>query len=189
MEALANSGALTAAHLRPKLDFRAPLLLPFLVVVLGHWAEHVFQAIQIYVLGWPAERALGALGIVAPALVRSEWLHWGFNLTVLAGLAFLLPNFTDRARVWWSAALIAQGWHFFEHALLLGQAWTGLHLFGGVAPTSIAQLVIPRVELHLLYNGVVTALLLAGLLQRATRTAQMEGRNLIVQLHSDRAKQ
>ena len=25
----------------------------FMVIVLAHWAEHLFQAFQIYVLGWP----------------------------------------------------------------------------------------------------------------------------------------
>jgi hypothetical protein len=31
----------------------------FMVVVLAHWAEHLLQAVQIYVLGWPVPEARG----------------------------------------------------------------------------------------------------------------------------------
>jgi hypothetical protein len=47
------------------------------------------------------------------------------------------------------AALWIQVWHHFEHLLLLMQAVTGANLMGKPVPTSIAQLVLPRVELHL----------------------------------------
>lgn len=134
----------------------------FVAIVLGHWAEHVVQAVQIYGLGWPRDEALGLLGLAAPELVRSEWLHWGYNLAVFAGLWLLLPGFAGSARRWWNAALAVQAWHFVEHALLLVQALTGRHLLGAEAPTSVIQLLVPRVELHLVYNGVVTALLLVG---------------------------
>jgi hypothetical protein len=33
-----------------------------MVIVLGHWAEHLFQAYQIYVMGWPRPKANGLLG-------------------------------------------------------------------------------------------------------------------------------
>lgn len=138
----------------------------FVIVVFGHWVEHVLQAIQIYGLGRPPERALGALGLVVPGLVRSEWLHWLYNLALLSGIALLLPGFVGRARAWWKAALVAQLWHFGEHALLLGQAVTGLHLVGADKPTSVVQLVVPRVELHLIYNAIVTVLVSVGFAER-----------------------
>jgi len=50
---------------------------------------------------------------------------------------------------------VIQFWHHIEHALLQVQVIAGRTLFGAAAPTSIVQLWIPRVELHLLYNGLV----------------------------------
>jgi len=50
---------------------------------------------------------------------------------------------------------VIQFWHHIEHALLQGQVIAGRTLFGAPAPTSIVQLWIPRVELHLLYNSLV----------------------------------
>ncbi|HEX2032003.1 MAG TPA: hypothetical protein VHL78_11480 [Actinomycetota bacterium] len=138
----------------------------FLGIVLLHWAEHVVQAVQIYVLDWPKTEALGLLGLAVPGLVRSEWLHWGYNLAVFAGLWLLMPGFERPAGRWWKAALLVQGWHFTEHGLLLFQAVTAVHLLGVDVPTSVLQLVVPRVELHLFYNGIVTALLLVGAVMR-----------------------
>lgn len=137
-------------------------LVVFMVIVVSHWAEHIVQAVQIYGLGWTKPDALGVLGLWFPNLVLSEWLHWIYNLAVFMGLVLLLPGFAGRARTWWKAALLLQAWHFAEHALLLGQATTAKHLFGAEVPTSVVQLLIPRVELHLLYNGVVTIFLVAG---------------------------
>jgi hypothetical protein len=59
------------------------------------------------------------------------------------------------ALIWWTVALAIQAWHHCEHLLLLGQALTQRNLFGAPAPTSILQLVLPRMELHLFYNAVV----------------------------------
>ena len=47
-------------------------------------------------------------------------------------------------------------WHLFEHTLLFAQATIHHNLFGKPVPTSLLQLVIPRVELHLFYNTLVT---------------------------------
>jgi hypothetical protein len=131
-------------------------MLIFMAIVLSHWAEHVFQAIQIFVLGWPRDQALGALGLVFPWLVRSEELHYWYAAAMLIGLVLLRPAIGGRARIWWDAALIIQIWHHFEHLLLLSQVILGANLFGAPAPTSILQLVFPRVELHLFYNAMVT---------------------------------
>jgi hypothetical protein len=127
----------------------------FMVIVLAHWAEHLAQAYQIWVLGRPRPQALGALGMAYPWLVRSEWLHYGYALIMLIGLAVLLPGFAGRARQWWTVALVIQFWHHVEHLLLLVQAQTGHNFFGKSVPTSIAQLFFPRVELHLFYNSIV----------------------------------
>ncbi|RKS08162.1 hypothetical protein DFP74_3856 [Nocardiopsis sp. Huas11] len=134
-----------------------PALWAFMVVVLAHWAEHVVQAIQIYVLDWPIPEARGVLGIPFPWLVTSEWMHYGYALVMLVGLILLRPGFTGRSRAWWTAALIIQVWHHLEHLLLLIQAIAGSNLAGREAPTSLIQLLIPRVELHLLYNALVFA--------------------------------
>jgi hypothetical protein len=129
----------------------------FLFVVLAHWAEHVAQAIQIWVLGWPVPKARGVLGEPFPWLIKSEWLHYGYALVMLVGLLLLRPGFTGRSRTWWNVALGIQVWHHFEHLLLLIQAITGSYLAGRAVPTSILQVFLPRVQLHLFYNAVVFA--------------------------------
>lgn len=129
----------------------------FMLVVLAHWAEHLAQAVQIYVLDMPRHHAHGALGMVFPWLVHSEWLHYGYAAVMLVGLALLRPGFRGRARAWWTAALLLQVWHHFEHLLLLVQSLAGANFGGRAAPTSLVQLLVPRVELHLFYNAVVFA--------------------------------
>jgi hypothetical protein len=127
----------------------------FLAITLAHWGEHLVQAFQIWVLGWERPEARGILGLAFPWLVKSEALHYFYAIVMLAGLLILRPGFTGRAKAWWTAALVIQFWHHIEHALLLGQAVVGANLFGKPIPTSIAQLVVMRVELHLLYNALV----------------------------------
>jgi hypothetical protein len=127
----------------------------FMVVVLGHWAEHLTQAFQIYALGWPPPEARGVLGLWYPWLIKSEVLHYGYAVVMLFGIWLLRPGFTGRSHTWWTAALVIQFWHHIEHALLQGQALFHHNLFGSPVPTSIAQLWIPRVELHLIYNTIV----------------------------------
>jgi hypothetical protein len=128
----------------------------FMVIVLAHWAEHLLQALQIYALGWPVPEARGALGHFFPWLVKSEALHYGYALVMLVGLWVLRPGFTGVAdRRWWTIAIGIQFWHHIEHALLQAQFLFGQNLLGRPVPTSIAQLWIPRVELHLLYNTIV----------------------------------
>lgn len=127
----------------------------FLVIVLAHWAEHIAQAIQIWVLGWPVPEARGVLGTWFPWLVRSEALHYAYAVIMLVGFILLRPGFSGTARTWWTIALGIQVWHHIEHLILLVQAQTGLFLLGNAVPTSVVQLVVPRVELHLFYNTVV----------------------------------
>jgi hypothetical protein len=124
----------------------------YLAVVIVHWVEHLFQAVQIWILNTPRPEALGALGYVFPWLVKSEVMHFGYALFMLVGLVVLRPGFRGSARTLWTASLAIQGWHLVEHSLLQFQAIAGQNLFGSPVPTSILQQFIPRPELHLLYN-------------------------------------
>ncbi len=128
----------------------------FMVIVLAHWVEHLLQGLQIYVLGWPVPEARGAVGLLFPALIKSEALHYGYAVVMLIGLWLLRSGFTGRLdRFWWMTALWIQFFHHIEHALLQTQAIIGHNLLGRPVPTSIVQLWVPRVELHLFYNTIV----------------------------------
>ncbi len=127
----------------------------FAVIVLAHWAEHLAQAFQIYALGWPVPESRGILGLWFPWMVKSEVLHYGYAIVMLAGLWFLRTGFSGRSYLWWMISFWIQFWHHIEHALLQGQAIVGKNLFDSPVPVSIVQLWIPRVELHLFYNTVV----------------------------------
>jgi hypothetical protein len=128
----------------------------FMVIVLAHWAEHLLQAAQIYLLGWPVPEARGALGYFFPWLVTSEVLHYGYALVMLVGIWMLRSGFTGRRdHLWWMIAFWIQFFHHIEHALLQAQALFGFTLFDRPVPTSLVQMWIPRVELHLIYNTIV----------------------------------
>ena len=127
----------------------------FLVVVLAHWAEHIVQAYQIWVLHRPVKQSRGVLGQFFPWLISSEWLHYGYAIVMLVFLFLLRPGFVGRARTFWNIALVIQFWHHIEHLLLLIQAQTAHNFFGKPVPTSVLQLAFPRVELHLFYNSIV----------------------------------
>jgi hypothetical protein len=136
-------------------DWHETAMRLFTVVVLAHWAEHLVQAYQVYVLHWPLPEARGVLGQWYPWLVKSELMHYAYALVMLVGLWMLRPGFTGVGRRWWDLALGIQFWHHIEHLLLQGQAIVGQNLFDSPVPISIAQLWIRRVELHLFYNTVV----------------------------------
>jgi hypothetical protein len=159
MTAMTASTSATRKWLGPdgllNTKYHKPALLVFLFVVLAHWAEHIAQAAQIHVFGWERPKAGGVLGLAFPWLVTSEWLHYGFAVVMLLAFVALRHGFVGRARTWWMVALWTQVWHHFEHFLLLMQALTGANMLGKPAPTSVAQLVFPRVELHLFYNAIV----------------------------------
>jgi hypothetical protein len=108
-------------------EWHRAVLRLFMVVVLGHWAEHLAQAVQIYVLGWPVPEARGVLGLWYPRLIKSELLHYLYALVMLVGL------------------------------------WTLRDGFGSPVPSSILQLVVPRVELHLFSNTVVFIPMVVGM--------------------------
>jgi len=128
----------------------------FMAIVLAHWAEHLLQAFQIYALGWPVPEARGVLGHFFPWLIKSETLHYGYALIMLTGLWVLRAGFTGlHDRSWWMIAFWIQFFHHVEHGLLQTQAIVGANLFDRPVPTSLVQLWVPRVELHLFYNTVV----------------------------------
>jgi hypothetical protein len=127
----------------------------FLVIVLGHWAEHIAQAYQIWVLHRPVPKARGVLGEWYPWLIKSEWLHYGYAITMLVFLFLLWPGFVGRARLFWTIALVIQFWHHIEHLLLLIQAQSHTYYFHRKVPTSILQIWYPRVQVHLVYNTIV----------------------------------
>src|ERR1051325_7784471 len=137
----------------------------FTLAVLAHWAEHLAQAYQIYVLGWPRPKAGGFLGLFFPSLVSSEVLHYGYAIVMLIGLWTLRKGFTGTSRKWWAIALVIQFWHHIEHAVLLWQALTHHYWFGSAVPISFVQLLFPkfRVELHLFYNAIVFVPMMIGM--------------------------
>ncbi|HEX5873287.1 MAG TPA: hypothetical protein VFY60_01480 [Pyrinomonadaceae bacterium] len=137
----------------------------FMFIVLAHWAEHLAQAFQIYVLGWTRPAAGGFLGLFFPWLVSSEILHYGYAIVMLVGLWILRKGFLGTSRKWWTIALVIQFWHHIEHAVLQWQAITQNFWFGSPVPVSFLQTVLPqsRVEIHLFYNAVVFIPMIIGM--------------------------
>jgi hypothetical protein len=150
-------------HEKINARWHKPALWVFMIVVLAHWAEHIAQGWQVYVMGWPRHHAGGLLGLYWPWLVHTEVLHYGYALVMLIGIWMLRKGFAGRSRAWWSVALAIQFWHHFEHLLLIGQATFHHNLFGSSVPTSIVQQIIPRIELHLFYNSIVFIPMVIGM--------------------------
>ena len=96
----------------------------FMVIVLGHWSEHLVQAYQIYVMHWPRPMANGILGLWYPWLIKSEALHYGYALVMLIGIWIFRKGFTGVSHTWWMIAFWIQFWHHIEHFLLIYQATT-----------------------------------------------------------------
>lgn len=150
------------------------LFMGFMLVLLGHFVEHVYQLGQIHGAHTARPMALGLFGGWWPALVKTETMHYGFAAFMLAGLVWFWPKFAwhvdhgHHAPVfWWTAALIFQCWHFLEHNVLAFQLLTdrareslGTMLFG-----------IERAELHATYT-LITLLLTAA----AVHTEWVSGR-------------
>jgi hypothetical protein len=166
-------------------EWHKPALLIYTAIVLLHWSEHLVQAFQVYVLGWPLPKSLGLIGMAFPWLVKSETLHYFYALFMLATFWVLRKGFVGRSYYWWMAAFWIQFWHHIEHALLQYQVITGHNFYGAPAPISIIQmlgffegtpetgfnylmagppkhafsalmLAVRRVEVHLFYNSIVT---------------------------------
>lgn len=137
----------------------------FGVLMIAHWLEHLFQAYQVYVLHMDRICALGMLGMRYPWLIRTESLHFVFAwLTVvmfyLAGVNYFTSELAIKL---WVVGWVVSFFHLIEHALLFVQAVSHHYLFGAAQPISLLQLLIPRIELHLFYNTLVTILMLLSL--------------------------
>ena len=143
----------------------------FMAVVLAHWAEHLAQALQVYVLHWPPSEARGVLGLWFPWLVASESLHYAYALVMLIGLWLLRSGFVGRARFWWMVSFWIQFWHHIEHALLQGQVIAGRNLLDAPVPMSVAQFFLPRLELHLIYNTIVFVPMMVAMYRHLVPTA------------------
>jgi hypothetical protein len=139
----------------------------FGLVMIAHWLEHIFQAYQVYVLHMNRECALGMLGMKYPWLIRTESLHFGFAVLTTVGIVWAGWQYFDApwAMKAWAIGFLASVWHLFEHLLLFIQAVSHHYFFGATQPMSLIQLIVPRIELHLFYNSVVTILLLLALLE------------------------
>lgn len=137
----------------------------FMLVVLAHWAEHLAQAVQIYVLGWPRPQANGVLGLWYPWLVTTEVMHYAYALIMLIGIWMLRKGFTGLSRKWWTVALVIQFWHHIEHLLLISQVIFRHNLMGSPVPVSFLQMLFPksRVEIHLFYNTIVFIPMMIGM--------------------------
>jgi len=146
-----SSGFVTSLNTR----YHKLSLQVLMVIVLVHWAEHIVQAYQVWVLHWPRAMSMGLMGMFYPWLMKTETLHYGFALIMLIGLWILRKGFVGTSYKWWMISFWIQFWHHFEHFLLFYQANTHHYFFGGTVPTSIGQIWIPRIELHLIYNTLV----------------------------------
>jgi hypothetical protein len=166
-------------------EWHKPALLIYTAIVLTHWSEHLAQAFQVYLLGWPLKEARGVLGLPFPFLVASESLHYAYALIMLIAFWVLRKGFVGRSYTWWMIAFWIQFWHHIEHALLQYQVIVGHNFFGAPAPISLIQmlgflegtpetgfgglmtgpprhpfsalmLAVRRVEVHMFYNSIVT---------------------------------
>lgn len=136
-------------------EWHAHALWFFLVIVLGHFSEHIVQMYQIYALGWLPSEAGGILGLKYPFLVTSEYLHIFYNGLTWVGVYLLRKGFKGIARTWWQITLLFASWHLLEHIILQYQYMTGHFWFGQTVQTGIGQLWFPRPELHFVYNLLV----------------------------------
>ena len=163
----ASMGSLAHFTLHQKLNriWHRRALNVFMFIVLAHWAEHLAQAYQVFLLGWPRPQAGGFLGLFFPWLVSSELMHYGYAIVMLIGLWTLRSGFSGTSRKWWTVALVIQFWHHIEHAVLQFQAITQSYWFGSPVPVSFLQMLLPksRVEIHLFYNAVVFIPMMIGM--------------------------
>jgi hypothetical protein len=169
-----------------------PALYFFTFIVLAHWAEHLVQAFQVYVLGWPLNRSFGLVGMLYPWLVKSEAMHYAYAFVMLVGIWILRRGFTGRSYVWWMIAFWIQFWHHIEHGLLQAQVIYGHNFFNAPGPISIIQMIgflegpastgfngllvgppkhdmsgllylVRRMEVHMMYNTIVFVPMVIGM--------------------------
>lgn len=150
----------------------------YLLVVAGHFSEHLIQLYQVFALGWARPQAGGLLGLQFPALAANEVLHMSYNSLQLTGLLLLLPGFLaagGAARRWWAVAIAFQGWHWLEHAFLQVQVLTGHYFYGAIKQMSVLERFFPRVELHFAYNLLVLVPTLIAVVLYVRQRARQRG--------------
>ncbi len=137
-----------------RINWQSQILLLFMIVAGGHFAEHLVQLFQYTILKWPAREAGGVLGLWFPSLATSEYLHSTWNTLQFTGLILLYPLFLNKGKalLFWKLAIVAQAWHWLEHILLQVQYLTGYYLFHAVKQQSLLEVFFPRIELHFVYN-------------------------------------
>jgi hypothetical protein len=141
----------------------------FYVLVLtqsGHVMEHVAQMFQIHVLKLSGPKARGIFGAL-----DIEWVHFLWNTWIIAAVLLLLYRF--RRNPWLWVSLLIAGWHEAEHLIIMAkylatgrQGTPGLLATGG----AIGGGVLPRPDLHFLYNIVETAPLVGGFFYQLRRS-------------------
>lgn len=141
------------------------------MVIAFHFAEHLAQMFELYVLHLPRRSSLGLLGLWQPNLVHSEWLHYGHALYMLLGMYYFRPK--TNSKIWWKRAIALQQFHHFEHLLLLAQAMAGVAMG---ARTSIGGLFFARIELHFFYNLMVLVPMILGLWKFDTQSKHGDSR-------------
>ncbi|MFO7544067.1 MAG: hypothetical protein R6W77_01070 [Trueperaceae bacterium] len=149
----------------------------YMAIVSIHFFEHVTQIAQVHLLGMAPREAGGLFGEVLPNLVANESLHMSYNTLQLTGLILLAPGFrkSRAAKGLWIAAILAQTWHWLEHAFLQVQFLTGHYFYDAIKQMSVLERFFPRVELHFAYNLSVVvptvAALVVYLVQRSRKRA------------------
>lgn len=145
------------------------LALFYLLVItqLGHLGEHVAQEYQLHVLQWPASQAHGVFGSL-----DIEWVHFIWNLWVIAAVLVLMCFFPRNPWLWITAVLA--GWHEIEHSFILtvylrsGMVGTpGLLAAGGAIGGGLP---LSRPDLHFLYNLIETLPLVVAFGYQLRRT-------------------
>lgn len=114
LAALAVAGAPWLLKLRDDLRAHGVAITTLFAMLLAqglHTLEHVVQVGQVYLLDWPAGRALGLV-----TAANAEWIHLAWNLLVLVGVLVLMSR---GMRSFWAWALLLWACaHTFEHAYL-----------------------------------------------------------------------
>lgn len=144
------------------------VLAGILGVQAAHFVEHIIQLVQVYALRLPEARALGALGAVFAFHGTEEWLHLGFNLSLLTALLWFLPFVRHQLGVWsrgYKAYLFIgvgiEMWHVIEHLVVTGNMIAN---GGGCPCPGILDRVVPENILHFGYNLTALSGLAAGVI-------------------------
>jgi len=125
----------------------------FMIIVIAHWAEHLVQAYQVYVLKWPLHQARGVLGQAFPWLVHSEVLHYGYALIMLSAFGAVARLCGSVARMVARALVISSGITSSTRCSRVRSSRPDA--VRGRRSHEHHPAVDPRLELHLFYNSVV----------------------------------